>query len=395
MLERLKNQKPFLPKSDGILQMSDTRKRVDRIFVEIDIDDTIKEKPNAIVLANGVSPHADSSLFYVTGFPYGLFEGSFLVAEKNGAISLITSPLEEPIARANASKDLEIYVETDAKAIDAKLRKILGAHPEAIGVNSPELSYKLYLQIKSVFHGSKFLDVSNAFESARLVKDIGEIEKIQKACDIASKVYKKIPAMLKDGVDESSIAAKMVYEMQKLGGSGVSFDSIIAFGKNSAQPHYSAGTGKLKSDEFVLCDYGTKYHMYCSDITRTLVFGKASGKQKRMYEIVKSANELGTELCVPENIGSYVHEKVAKFIDSTEFKGRFIHSTGHSLGINVHDGPGLTIKNKRKLLPGMVVTVEPGVYLPELGGVRIEDDVLITKGKPRVLTSASRELIEV
>lgn len=375
--------------------MSDSSKRAKRIFDEIDTDDAIKEKPESLVLVNGVDPHTDSSLFYLTGFPYGLFEGSVLIAERNGAISLITSPLEEPIARAHASKDLEIFVETETKAINARMKKILGKGPREIGVNSPELSYKSFLQIKSVFRGSKFVDVSNAFESARLIKDSGEIAKIQKACDISSKIYMKIPGMLKNGVAESSVAAKMAFQMQELGGAGVSFDSIIAFGKNSAQPHYSAGDAKLSSGQFVLCDYGTKYQMYCSDITRTMVFGSASKRQKRMYEVVKSANELGTELCVEGNAGDDVHNKVASYIDSTEFKGRFIHGLGHSLGINVHDGPGLSKRNKRKLLPGMVVTVEPGIYLPGLGGVRIEDDVLITKGKPRVLTSAVRELIEV
>jgi Xaa-Pro dipeptidase len=375
--------------------MSDSSKRAKRIFSEIDADDSIKEKPNAIVLVNGVDPHTDSSLFYITGFPYGLFEGSILVAERNGAITLITSPLEEPIARAHASKDLRIFVETETKAINNLLRKTLGKNSSLMGVNSPELSFKSYLQLKSLFKSSKFLDVSNAFESARLIKDSGEIEKMQKACDIASKIYKKVPSMLKEGVVESSVAAKMAYQMQELGGSGVSFDSIIAFGKNSALPHYSAGTSKLVSGQFALCDYGTKYQMYCSDITRTLVFGSASKKHKRMYEVVKSALEMGTELCVAGTQGDVVHNKVAKFIDSTEFKGRFIHGLGHSLGINVHDGPGLSKRNKRKLLPGMVVTVEPGVYIPGFGGVRIEDDVLITKSKPRVLTSATRELIEV
>ena len=375
--------------------MADSSNRVKRIFRQIVEDEKITEKPTAFVLANGVAPHVDSSFFYVTGFPYGLFEGSFLVAEQSGAISLITSPLEEPIASAFAPKNLQIYVETEVKAIKSRLRKLVGNRTRNVGVNSPELSYRSFLQIKSVLRGSRFQDISESFESARMIKDSSEIAAIQEACNIASKTFKKIPSALKDGVSESKVAAKMAYEMQSLGGSGVSFETIVAFGKNSSQPHYSAGSAKLKSGQFVLCDYGTKYHMYCSDITRTLVYGKASRKQRRMYEVVRSALELGTELCTPENMADSVHRKVAQLIDATEFKGRFIHSTGHSLGLNVHDGPGLSLKNKRKLEPGMVVTVEPGIYIPEFGGVRIEDDVLITKGKPRVLTSATRELIEV
>ena len=375
--------------------MIDSKKRVERIFSYVDVDKSLKVKPDLFILANAVEPHLDSSFFYVTGFPYGLFEGSLLVAHRNGKISLITSPLEEQIARNSSQKGIEIFVETGPKAIQSRLDKILGPMPEKIGINSPELSHKSFIQLESMVKGAYFQDISAAFDSSRLIKDSGEVALIQEACDIASKVYRKIPSILKIGMTESDVAAKMAYEMQRLGGSGVSFETILAFGKNSALPHYSAGAAKLKSGQFVLCDYGAKYRRYCSDITRTLVFGRASGKQRRMYEVVKEALDTATDLCTPDNTGAEVHENVTKLIDSTEFKGRFIHSTGHSLGLNVHDGVGLSLGNREKLKPGMVVTVEPGIYLPAFGGVRIEDDVLITKGKPRVLTTATRELIEV
>jgi Xaa-Pro dipeptidase len=392
-----KNQKTFLLfRADSISMAVNSRKRTERIFELIDHDDKLKVKPSALVLANGVEPHLDSSFFYITGFPYGLFEGAFLILQRAGRISLITNTLEEPIARTYAQNRLEIYVESDPKAIKIRLKKILRGDAKKVGINSSELSYRTFTQLRSMLgSSSKFQDVSSAFDAARLIKDSTEIALIQKACDIASKTYPKIPSMLKEGITESTVAAKMAYEMQRLGGSGNSFETILAFGSNSAQPHYSAGEARLKRGQFVLSDYGTKYKRYCSDITRTLVYGKASKKQKRMYEVVKDALETATDLCTPEHAGDEVHKKVAKLIDSTEFKGRFIHSTGHSLGLNVHDGAGLSLRNKNKLEPGMVVTVEPGIYLPGFGGVRIEDDVLITKGKPRILTSATREFIEV
>lgn len=375
--------------------MPDVGKRVKRIFELIDQDKRLKVKPSFFILANGVEPHADSSFFYVTGFPYGLFEGSYFVARRNGETSLITTPLEEPIARAHAHKDLRIYVEGLPDRIDSTLKKLVGGGAATIGVNSPELSFRAYLHLKSILKNCKIEDVSEAFDSARWIKDSDEIANIQKACDIASKIHSKIPSMLKVGVTESGVAAEMAFEMQRLGGSGVSFDSIVGFGKNSALPHYSAGSAKLKKGQFVLCDYGTRYNRYCSDITRTLVFGRASEKHRRMYEVVRNALNIGTELCTTENTGAAVHDKVSKYINSTEFKGKFIHGTGHSLGLNVHDGLGLSSRNRKKLQTGMVVTVEPGIYLAGFGGVRIEDDVLITKGKARVLTSAAREFIEV
>lgn len=370
------------------------RQRAQKIFRHIEKNEKMKVKPEVIILANGTEPHLDASFFYITGFPYGLFEGSFLVARRNGDISLVTTPLEEPIARAHA-KGIAVYKVSEKNAIRLMVKKLAGSSSTSIGLNSGELSYKSFLEIKSIFKSSKLVDSSEAFEAARLVKDENEVELIQKACNIASSAYNKIPSMLKDGTSESQIAASIAFEMQKSGGSGVSFDTIVAFGKNSAEPHYSAGSARLKAGQFVLCDYGTKFRRYCSDITRTLVYGRASTEQRRMHEIVQSARALGTELCTPENEGSFVHRKVSELINSTEFKGRFIHSTGHSLGLAVHDGPGLSRTNDKKLQPGMVLTVEPGIYVPGVGGVRIEDDVLITRNKPRILTSAHRELIEV
>ena len=372
--------------------MASPSKRVAKIFANIETSKSIATKPEVIVLSNGTEPHLDASFFYVSGFPYGLFEGSFLVARKDGTVELLTSPLEEEIARTN-SNGIEIQA-VQRDEMSSRLSELLRDNASAIGINSAELTVKSLDVIKSASKTAEQVDVSEAIESARLIKDKDEVECIQKACDIASDAYRKVPKILKKGTTESEVAARLAFEMQENGGSGVAFDSIIAFGKNSALPHYSAGDAKLKKGQFVLCDYGTKYRRYNSDITRTLVFGKASKQQKRMYEVVLEALEMGTQLCTPEYTGAEANSQVTEFIDSTEFKGKFIHSLGHSLGLSVHDGPGLSRNYSKKLEPGMVVTVEPGVYIPGVGGVRIEDDVLVTKTKPKILTSAKRGLLE-
>ncbi len=334
----------------------------------------------------------DYTFFYITGFPKGLFEGSALLAKRNGEVSVFTSPLEEEIAKAYGD-GIAIY--TNYKKVKDDIRKVAGNKVKSVGINYPDLTVSSFKTARSIFKGSKLVDVEEPLTACRAIKDQTEIETIQKACSIASQAYKKIPSLLKDGITETEIAAELAYSMQRAGSSGVSFESIVSFGRNSALPHYTAGQAKLKNGQFVLMDYGTKYLRYCSDITRTLIYGKASKEQKRMYEIVKEANKVGIENCTPENTGAEAHLKAEKVINSTEYKGRFIHSLGHSLGLAVHDhGPSLSIRTKTHLEPGMVLTVEPGIYVPSLGGVRIEDDVLITKGKPRVLTSATRELIE-
>lgn len=367
-----------------------SKTRTKRIFEQIDKNPKIKVKPDLIFVTNGGEPHVDYTFFYITGLPKGLFEGSALLAMRNGKVSVFTSPLEEEIAKAYGH-GIDVY--TNYKKVKEDVRRVAGK-VKSVGINYPDLTVSSFKMARSIFKGVKLVDVEEALSSARAIKDQVEIEAIQKACTIASQAYKKIPSVLRDGITETEVAAELSYSMQKAG-SSVSFESIVSFGKNSALPHYTAGQAKLKKGQFVLLDYGTKYLRYCSDITRTLVYGKASKEQKRMYEIVKEANKVGIENCTPENTGAEVHRKSEKVINSTEYKGRFIHSLGHSLGLAVHDhGPGLSIRTKTNLEPGMVLTVEPGIYVPSLGGVRIEDDVLITKNKPRILTTATRELIE-
>jgi Xaa-Pro dipeptidase len=367
-------------------------RRSARIFEQIEADSSIKKKPDAIIIANSSSV-IDASFFYLTGIHSGLFENSFFIAKKNDGIALFTTPLEESIARSETS-GIEIFAHKDTEKNQENLRKYAGREIKTLGLNFSELSLSTYNLIRTLFEKNEIVDIGKAVKSSRAIKDENEVRAIQKACEIASKIYRMIPDLLKDGVSEAEIAAEMAYEMQRGGGSGVSFPSIVAFGKNSALPHYSAGETQLKKGQLVLLDYGTKYLGYCSDITRTLVHGRASASQRRMYDIVKDALHVGTELCTIEHSGAEVHTGVAKLIDGTEYKGRFIHSTGHSLGLDVHDGRALSLDVKDNLQAGMVVTVEPGIYVPSIGGVRIEDDVLITKGKPKVLTTATRELIE-
>ena len=150
----------------------DSRGRVIKIFKCIDESEQTRVKPEAVILANGVEPHLDASFFYVTGFPYGLFEGSYIFAERDGSISLITSPLEGSTASAYAPKNMNIFIETEADAIRSRLEKLVrGRKGVVLGVNATELSYKSFLFIKSIFKNSRLVDASEAFELARLIKD--------------------------------------------------------------------------------------------------------------------------------------------------------------------------------------------------------------------------------
>ena len=206
----------------------------------------------------------------------------------------------------------------------------------------------------------------------------------------------EIPDFLHEGMFEYELAAEIDYMMQRNGADKTAFETISSFGKNTAEPHYSHGDTKLKKGDFVLCDFGACFRRYNSDTTRTFVFGKASDKQRDIYQTVLKAQQVGINKIKAGVKAFMVHDEVSSYIDNTKFKGCFIHSTGHSLGLSVHDGgAGFTPDSDAILQENMVLTVEPGVYIPGFGGVRIEDDILVKRDGVEVLTHSSKDFLEI
>jgi Xaa-Pro dipeptidase len=354
-----------------------------------------EDVPDAIVLRNGVEPHIDLSFFYVSGVPSGIFEGGTLILRPSGRVDLFSSILEEESARA-AGTGFKLHVPKKRGDEEKMLRAQLG-HPKkiTIGINPPELTHRDFRTLKKALPKARFVDASRAILRARMIKQPDEVAKIKRACEISSRVATEIPSLLKVGVSEAEVAAEINYRSQKYGGQGPSFDTISAFGRHAAEPHYTALKGKLAKGMFALFDFGTKFERYCSDITRTFFFGTPTSKDRRMYEVVARAQQAAFDVIKPGVKGKDVHMAAQKVIDATEFKGRFIHGLGHGLGLAVHDGGGLSTGSEMTLEPGMVMTVEPGVYLNGYGGVRIEDDVVITPRGFRFLTTAPREFMTI
>ena len=225
------------------------------------------------------------------------------------------------------------------------------------------------------------------------MKDAAELASLRKACAIASEVAREIPSKIKAGMKEFELAAEMAYMLQKKGAEKPNF-TIVQFGPNSAEPHYLGGSAVLKNGHFVLLDFGCIVRKYNSDITRTFVVGKATKEQKRMHAAVAEAQQVAFDMIKAGRDASEVHAAADASITKSGYKGRFTHWLGHSLGLATHDGMRFA-DYPLKLEKNMVFTVEPGVYVPGLGGVRIEDDVVVTAGRPRLLTNAPRELIEL
>ena len=362
------------------------KKRVKNIFNNLD------DRLDAIVIKNSGEPFIDINFFYVTGLDKGIFEGSVAVLYPDGNIDLIVSELEAELAK-RADVNLNIY--SSKEEYEETLKGILSLI-EDIGINSAGITHRDFCKIKNNFPRSNFIDVSEAFVKARMLKDEFEIELIKKSCKIADGVMDKVPEFLREGMYEYELAAEIDHLIQKNGADKPAFETISSFGKNSADPHYTHGDSRLNNGDFVLCDFGACFRKYNSDITRTFIFGKADDKKKEMYETVLEAQRIGFGTIKPDIEAKEVHNAVNSYIDKSNFKGCFIHYTGHSLGLSVHDGgAGFGPESNIKLKENMVYTVEPGVYIPGFGGVRIEDDVLIKKDGIEILTNSSRNFIEI
>ncbi len=345
---------------------------------------------DTILIINGGENEVDKTFFYLSEVTSGIFEGSALVI-KPDSVKIITSALEEESAR-NSGLEVLIF------GTRAEFMKILRdelKNVDTIGLNYSALTLRLYLDLLKMIPDKRFVDVSGSIQESRRFKQPAELNKLRESARIASEAFDAIIPRIREGITETELSSELVYQMMKLGANGPSFDTIIAFGANSSMPHYSPGNKKLKKNEFVLMDFGAIHQRYCSDITRTVVFGRASEEQREIYETVKMAQQQSMNI-IKENVNGKDVDKVAReVIDSTKFKGRFIHSLGHGIGLDVHDHPALAPSYDFPLKANMVITNEPGIYIPKVGGVRIEDDVIVRKDGHEIITTAPRDLMEV
>lgn len=230
-----------------------------------------------------------------------------------------------------------------------------------------------------------FVNVDGFFSEFRMVKLEEEFENIKKACKIAKKAFELIKPEIKAGVKEIEIARKLECIMIKLGASERSFETIVAFGSNSALPHHESSQRKLKKNEVVLIDFGCIYNRYCSDMTRTFFYGKPTDKFLKIYSIVKKAQEKAID-GIKEGVMARDIDKLARDVISENGYGQyFTHGTGHGVGLEIHEEPYLNTRSTARLLKGMTVTVEPGIYLYGEFGIRIEDSIYVDE-KPVILT---------
>lgn len=240
--------------------------------------------------------------------------------------------------------------------------------------------------------GFKLADCHDEVKEARIVKTERELKLIKRACVIAEKAFKATLPEIKEGITESEVAAILEGNFKKFGAEKPSFDTIIAFGPNSAVPHHETGATKLKVGDVVLMDFGCLYKGYCSDITRTMFFGKPTKEFKAVYNAVKESHEAAHD-GIREGMSGIACDGIARnYLKEKGYDKFFTHSLGHGIGVDIHEDPYLSPKGERSIVENNVFSIEPGVYLDGKFGVRIENTCTLRGGKVESLVSLSKEL---
>lgn len=261
------------------------------------------------------------------------------------------------------------------------------------GYYGNDISYKSFMDIKSQVNDTKFVEASSYVSSMRAVKSPKEIEKIKEACRISMLSFYSLLEFIKPGVTEIDIANELEYQFRKHGGEGACFETIVASGPdNGANPHNTVTNRKIEQGDLITLDFGTSYEGYYSDMTRTVSVGEPKNPElKKMFEIVAKAKQAGEKALRP---GLKICELNKIINDVVEEAGYNIpHGPGHGLGLELHEDPFITSANEFILEPGVIHTIEPGIYIPGTGGVRQEDDYLITDTGYEKLSFITEELI--
>ena len=264
-----------------------------------------------------------------------------------------------------------------------------------VGIEDGHMTVRELSNYRRFFPDITFYTMGDELENLRMVKTTEEIQAMEYAELIGDLAFREILYKIRPGMSELELAAEIEYAMKKNGAEGFSFDTIVASGLNSAKPHHRPNGKKLEKGDFITMDYGCIFHGYCSDMTRTVVLGKANEKQKEVYNTVLKAQLTGLATIKPGLTGAQCDAAARKVIDDAGYGQYFGHALGHSVGLYIHESPALSPTDKRVLKPDMIETCEPGIYIEGFGGVRIEDMCLVTENGCRPLAISPKQLIEI
>ena len=266
---------------------------------------------------------------------------------------------------------------------------------QVIGVEPTQMRVLEWNLLTQAAGNIKQTSAAEAIKQLRMTKDADEVAEMRKAIEIAQLGLSETLPHIRAGIKESDVAAILIDKMTKHGAQGVAFDPLIQTGLSATNPHGHAGERVLQRGDLMVIDWGCRYGNYQSDITRTVAIGPVSAELHRMYETVKAANAAGRAAVKPGVACEAIDKATRAVIDAAGYGEFFTHRTGHGLGLEGHEPPYMVKGETLLLRPGMTFTIEPGLYIPGVGGVRIEDDMLVTDGGGESLTDFDRELVEL
>lgn len=346
----------------------------------------LREKMVAVG-ADGVLVTKPENMQYFSGFSGG--EGALVITEDEAILITDFRYTEQ------AEQETEDFVIVkQERALTTEVVDVLKKYASKILVEQNHMQLETYLTITKEFPDRTW--VPTELDSLRIIKDEAEIELIKKAVSISDQAFTEVLSVIKAGMTEIEVAAELEYQMRKSGSERPAFPTIVASGVRGSLPHGTASDKIIQEGELVTMDFGAVYRGYHSDITRTVCVGKASQKQKELYHIVLDAQLNGLATVCAGKQNNAVDMAARYVITQHGYAENFGHGLGHGVGLEIHEWPRLSPKAEPMVLEsGMVVTVEPGIYIPGFGGIRIEDTVVVTSNGCNKLTQSTKKLLEL
>lgn len=334
----------------------------------------------------------DANIRYVSGFTGS---DSYLLLTPDKEFFITDGRYTEQAA--NECPEFQVR---EWKKADLSLTKVLHQivtelAVKKLGFEQNGVSYQLYQQLASSLAGVELVPTKGLVERIRYIKEPAEIDKISQAAVFADQAFEQILGFIKPGLTEKEVAAELAYYISKTGADGPGFPTILVSGVNTSLPHGIPSDRLITEGDLVTMDFGGLYDGYRSDMTRTIVVGKADSEQHRIYQLVKEAQLAALEVIKAGVQGNQPDRRVREIFTREGLTDKFRHGLGHGVGLQIHENPFMGVNCQDVLQAGCVITVEPGLYIPEWGGVRIEDTVVVQKEGIEILTNSTKELIEL
>lgn len=338
---------------------------------------------------------APENVFYLSGFLSDPHERLLALAIFPEAEPFLVTPKMEAEEAKKSGWDAEVIGYTDIEDPWEKVKRSVDNRSISIkkmAIEKEHMNVERFEKASGIFSVPEFVSAEEKLRQLRMLKTEEEMAKIREACRLADYAIEVGVNEISEGKTEMAILAAIEYELKKAGINEMSFSTMVLTGKNAASPHGTPGMTKISRGDLVLFDLGVVHEGYCSDITRTVAYGDINDKQREIYETVLKAQEAAVAASKAGISCSVIDLTARRIIAEQGYGDYFPHRLGHGLGISVHEYPSLTETNPLMLQPGMVFTIEPGIYVPDIAGVRIEDDILITETGHEVLTKYPKAL---